>query len=75
MGSAAPLLHVNRLNKTESCYFRFFGVFLVSMYLYSDLISSLQLVLCRVATVRRFPVHHQSADYIYSGPLNSLGSI
>ena len=37
-------------------------------------LCSLQLVLCRVAAVKRLPVHHDSADYIFSGPLGSLGS-
>ena len=42
---------------------------------HSELIlSSLQLVLCRVAAVKRLPVHHHIADYIFSGPLGSLGS-
>ena len=31
-------------------------------------------MLCRVAAVKRLPVHHHSADYILSGPLGSLGS-
>ena len=38
------------------------------------ILSSLQLVLGRVAAVKCFPVHHHSADYIFSGPLGSLGS-
>ena len=43
--------------------------------LQSELIlSSLQLVLCRVATVKHLPVHHHRADNIFSGPLGSLGS-
>ena len=28
-------------------------------------LSSLQLVLCRVVAVKRLPVHHHSADYIF----------
>ena len=43
--------------------------------LHSELIlSSLQLVLCHVAAVKRLPVHYHSADYIFSGPLGSLDS-
>ena len=43
------------------------------MILHSELIlSSLQLVLCRVAAV---PVHHHSADYIFSGPFGIIGLI
>ena len=38
------------------------------------ILSSLQLGLFRVAVVKRLRVHHHSADYIYSGPLGSLGS-
>ena len=31
-------------------------------------------VLCRVAgPVKHLPVHHHSADYIFSGPLESFG--
>ena len=46
------------------------------MDLHSDLIlSSLQLVECRVAAVKRLPVHHHSADHIFSGPLGPLGSV
>ena len=45
------------------------------------LLSSLQLVLCSVVAVKGLPVHHHSADYIFSGadyifsgPLGLLGS-
>ena len=31
-------------------------------------------MLCRVAAVKHIPVHHHSADYIFSGPLGLLGS-
>ena len=49
--------------------------FLLQQDLHSDLIlSSLQLVLCCVVAVKRLPVHHHSADYIFSGLLGSLGS-
>ena len=37
-------------------------------------LSLLQLVLCRVAAEKRLPVHHHSADYIFSGPLWSFSS-
>ena len=48
---------------------------LASEDLHSELIlSSPQLVLCRVAAVKRFPMHPHSADYIFSGPLGLLGS-
>ena len=41
--------------------------------LHSELIvSSLQLVLCHVAAVKRLTVHHHSADYIFSDLLGSL---
>ena len=34
--------------------------------LHSELIlSSLQLVLCRMTEIKRFPVYHHSADYIF----------
>ena len=28
---------------------------------------------CRMATLKRHPAHHHSADYIFSGPLGSFG--
>ena len=31
-------------------------------------------MLCSVAAVKRLPIHHHSAEYIFSGPLGSLGS-
>ena len=44
--------------------------------LHSELIlSSLQLVLCRVAAVKRLTVHHYSSDYIFSVLLGSFGSV
>ena len=64
-----------RLNKTKSVIFVSSMCSLLPEDLHSDLIlSSLQLVLCRVAAVKHLPVHHHSADYIFSGPLGSLGS-
>ena len=64
------LLHINRLNKTESAIFVYLMCSLLQEYLHSELILySLQLVLCRVAAVKRLPINHYSADYIFSGPL------
>ena len=66
---------MNRLNKTESVFFVSLVSSLLPEDLHSELIlTSLQLVLCRVAAVKRLPVHHHSADYTFSGPLGSLGS-
>ena len=60
----------NRLNKTKSANFVSLMCSLLSKDLHSELIlSSLQLVLCRVAAVKRHPVHHHNSDYIFSGPL------
>ena len=39
------------------------------------ILTSLHLVLCSVAGVKRLPVHHHSADYIFSALLESLGQI
>ena len=39
------------------------------------ILTLLHLVLCSVAGVKRLPVHHYSADYIFSGLLESLGQI
>ena len=69
------LLHMNRLNKTRSAIF----ISLMSSLLPEDLhsehvLSSLQLVLCCVAAVKCLRIHHHIADYIFSGPLGSLGS-
>ena len=59
------LLHMNRLNKTESGIFVSLVCSLRTEDLHSELIlSSLQLVLCRVADVKRLPVHHHSTDSI-----------
>ena len=66
---------MNRLNKSESVIFFSLVWSLLPEDLHSELIlCSLQLVLFRVAAVKRLPVHHQSADYIFSGPLGSLDS-
>ena len=67
---------MNRLNKTESAIFVSLMWSLLPKDPHSILIlSSLQLVLCRVVAVKRLPVHHHSADHIFSGPLGSSGSI
>ena len=61
---------MNRLNKTESAIFVSLMSYLLPEDLYSELIlSSLQLVLCCVAAVKRLSVHHHSADYIFACPL------
>ena len=58
------LLHMNRRNKTESVIFLSLLSFLFREDLTPQLIiSSLQLVLCHVAAVKRLPVYHHSADY------------
>ena len=65
----SQLLHLNRLNKTESAIFVSLMCSLLSEDLHSELIlASLQLVLCLVAAVKRVPVWHHNADYIFSGP-------
>ena len=55
-------------------YFRFFLCVPCFQRIFIQKLSLLQLVLCRVAAVKRLPVHHHSADYIVSGPLGSLRS-
>ena len=58
-----------------STIFVSFMCFLLPGDLHSELIlSSLQLVLCRVAAVKRLSAHHRSAEYLCTGPLGSLGS-
>ena len=67
---------MNRLNKTGSAIFVSLMCSLLSEDLHSELIlSSLQLALCNVAAVKRHPEHHYSADYIFSGPFGSFGSV
>ena len=39
------------------------------------ILSSLQLVLCRVAAVKRLPIHTQSADYIFFWSFGIIGLI
>ena len=70
------LLHMNRLNKTESAIFVSLICSLLPEDLYSELIlSSLQLGLCHVAAVKRLPVYPHNAYCILSGALGSLGSL
>ena len=48
------------------CYFHFFGVFLAKdLIILTYSVSSLQLVLCRVAAIKRLPVHHHSSGYVF----------
>ena len=57
---------MHKLNKTESAIFVSLICSLLPKDLHSELIlSSLQLMLCRVAAVKRLPVYHHSADYIF----------
>ena len=49
------------------------NVFLDSRGSSEHISSSLRLVFCRVATVKRLPVHNHSAGYIFSDALGSLG--
>ena len=57
---------MNSLNKTESAIFVSLMCSLLPEDLHSDfIISSLQLVLCRVEAVKRLPLYHHSADYIF----------
>ena len=66
---------MNRLIKTETFIFVSLMCSLLPEDLHVELIlSSLQLVLCRVAAVKRLAVHHHSVDYLFSGPLGSLCS-
>ena len=71
VGSVAPLHY----NKTESAICFSLMCFLLPADLHSELIlSSLQLVLCHVAGVKRLSLHLHSVDYIFSCPLGSFGS-
>ena len=66
---------MNSLNEIESAIFVSSMCSLLPEDLHSEFfLSSLQLVLGRVAAVKRLPVHHHSADYIFSGPFGTLGS-
>ena len=61
---------MNRLNKTESAVFVSLMFSLLPEDLYSELVLfSLQLLLCRVATVKSLSINHHRAEYIFSGPL------
>ena len=62
------LLYMNIRNKTESSIFVSLMCPLLPEDLHSELtLSSLKLLLCRVAAVKRLHLDH-SADYIFSGP-------
>ena len=64
---------MNSLSKTKSAIFISLMYSLLPKDLLSELIlSSLQLVLCHMAAVKCLPVHHHSADYIFSGPENRV---
>ena len=57
---------MNRYNKSETATFVSLMCSLLLEDYHSELISfSLQLLLCRVAAVKRLPVHHHSADYTF----------
>ena len=57
---------IEQLKKTETAIFLSLICALLPEDLHSQFIlSSLQLVLCRVVAVKRLPVHHYSADYIF----------
>ena len=66
---------MNTVSKTESATFVSLICSLLPKALHSEpILSSLQLVLCSVAAVKRLPVQYHSADNIVSGLLGSLGS-
>ena len=62
-------LHINRIY-----YFRLFGVFLAAAkgYVLEFVLFSLQMVFCRFAPAKSRPIHHHTAEYIFSGPLRSF---
>ena len=80
LGGAWTVLHQfitahEQTKKTEHAIFFPLLCFLSPEDLNSEFILySLQLVLCRVATVKGFPIYHQSAGYISSGHFGSLDS-
>ena len=62
------LLHINKFNKTETVIFVSLTCSMLPEAVHSELVlSSLQLVLCRVAALKYLPVHHYYylADYIF----------
>ena len=66
---------MNRLKMTKLTFFVSLMCSLLPEDLHSELIKcSLHLLLCRVAAVKRLPITHHSANYIFSGLLGSLGS-
>ena len=67
---------MNRLNKTEYAIFVSLMCSLLPEDLYSELVLSLlQLVLCRVAAVKRLPIHHHSTDHIFFWSFGIIGLI
>ena len=60
------LLHINKFNEIQSAIFVSLICFLLPENLLSEgILSSLQLVLCRLAAVKRLPVHHNNAGYFF----------
>ena len=77
VGSVAPLHFCTCTDSIKPSLFYFVSLMwcMHPKDLHSELIlSSLQLMMCCVAAVKRLPVRHHSADYIFSCPLGSLGS-
>ena len=69
-------MHMYRLNKTESAIFVSLMCSLLPEDLHLELIlSSLQLVLCRVTSAKRLQVHHHFVDYIFCEFLGILDSL
>ena len=67
---AWPVLHIsvlvmNRLNTTESAIFIYLVYPLLPWDLTIQNLFPLQMVLCRMAAVKRLPVHHHSVNYIF----------
>ena len=64
-----------RLNKTESAIFVSLMYSLLPEGLHSELFFiSIAAGIVPYGAVKRLSVHHHSADYIFFGPLESLGS-
>ena len=69
-------LYITALDQThenESATFVSSVCSLLPADLHSELIFSLHLVLCRVAVVKRLPVHNHSVEYILFDLLGSIG--
>ena len=67
MGSVAPLLHMNRLNKTESAIFVSLMCSWLPKDLHSELIDALRKVRhklsCKVVSPESVPMHHMVDRY------------